>query len=755
MPSTYHGGGRPQHNRYEHLTIERVDSSPISKKDQRKRKRKDKGKNDDQAQDLQDAMDLDPQTPGSASPDSGTASEQDLKPRKSSRSAQNSEHTEAVFDKVIGWKRKQAAVNADELTMRLGGIQLYQEMRDKDRRRHGEKEVSAGKAVVASALPNVAGCPVPAVETKLPEPVTQAEIPAPASRMDLPVSAPAPAGPEPPPAPASKSSSKPSPATREGKKKSKSDTGSQKPDKGKERSIKSSSKADDSTKKTSAPPEEGKSPGPVSPPPNQQQIDKGKTEGESVDGSKQRSTSARDGDNTAPDPSSPPTPAQHDKKGKGKAKAATRSNPASVKDAALPPIPEPENPSSPAVEAVVTEPVPIASPTPAKAVKGHKTHADSSSQTVDGSAKERSTSFGTAASYAQTLGTSSSFKPGNLFPPISCPPESAPDKVWGLKDSAQQSVVNDPSIKPILKREGAWASDRKRPASEPALTFHAPSTRASTPAQRSNLQPDKDIDLTNPVIVNSKGKGNQNIGTMRFYNRGEPGFYLTNFYETPLILDGQTYWTSEAYFQSRKFPDDPVLIRRIASAASARIALQLATANRYRVRKDWIQVSVGEMFDAVLLKFIGNSQLRSLLLDTGEAHLIEAAPTDSFWGEGIDGKGRNELGHVLMKVRTALRTIDDLRTEAMNESSARSLGPSPTPSPSSSPAKEEDPNDEKNKCISTGTTSSSAAGSGRRASTVVSSVASSISTAVGSITRQVGSTISTPFHRFMKAKQQQ
>ncbi|KAE8230678.1 hypothetical protein CF326_g4314 [Tilletia indica] len=748
MPSTYHGGGRPQHNRYDHLTIERVDSSPISKKDQRKRKRKDKGKNDDQAQDLQDAMDLDPQTPGSASPDAGTASELDLKPRKSSRSAHNAEHAERVFSKVNRWKRNLAAVDAEQLTTRLGGIQLYQEMRDKDRARGEKKESSARKAVVASALPNVAGCPVPAVETKVPEPAAQVEIPAPASRMDLPVSEPAPAGQEPPPAPASKSSSKPGPATREGKKKQ-SETGSQKPDKGKERSVNSSSKAADSTKKTSTPPEKGKSPGSVSPPPTQQQqIDKGQTDGKSVDGSKQRSTSARDGDNTAPDPSSPPTPAQHDKKGKGKAKAATRSNPPSVKDAALPPIPEPENPSSPAIEAVVTEPVPIASPTPAKALKNHKTHADSSSQTVDGSAKERSTSFGTAASYAQTLVTSSSFKPGNLFPPISCPPESAPDKAWELKNSAQLSVVNDPSIKPILKHEGAWASDRKRPASEPALTLHAPSTRASTPAQKSNFQPDNDIDLTNPVIV--KSKGDKNIGTMRFYNRGEPGFYLTNFYESPLLLDGQTYWTSEAYFQSRKFPDDPVLIRRIASAASARIALQLATANRYRVRKDWIQVSVGEMFDAVLLKFIGNSQLRSLLLDTGEAHLIEAAPTDSFWGEGIDGKGRNELGHVLMKVRTALRTIDDLRNEAMKESSARSLGPSP----SSSPAKEEDSTDEKNKRISTGT-SSSTAGSGRRASTIASSVASSISTAVGSITRKVSSAFSAPFHRFTKPKQQQ
>ncbi|KAE8222584.1 hypothetical protein CF319_g4247 [Tilletia indica] len=753
MPSTYHGGDRPQHNRYEHLTIERVDSSPISKKDQRKRKRKDKDKKYDQAQDLQDAMDLDPQTPGSASPDTGTASEQDLKPRKSSRSAHNAEHAERVFSKVNRWKRNLAAVDAEQLTTRLGGIQLYQEMRDKDRARHEKKESSARKAVVASALPNVTGCPVPAVETKVPEPAAQVEIPAPASRMDLPVSAPAPAGPEPPPAPASKSSSKPSPATREGKKKSKSDTGSQKPDKGKERSIKSSSKADDSTKKTSTPPEEGKSPGSVSPPPNQQKIDKGKTEGESVDGSKQRSTSARDGDNTAPDSSSPPTPAQHDKKGKGKAKAATRSNPASIKDAALPPIPEPENPSSPAVEAAIAMPVPIDSPASAKALKNHKTHADSSSQTVDGSAKERSTSFGTAASYAQTLVASGSFKPKNVFSPTNCPPESAPDKAWGLKNSAQLSVVNDPSIKPILKHEGAWASDRKRPASEPALTLHAPSTRASTPAQKSGFQPAEDIDLTNPVIV--KSKGDKKVGTMRFYNRGEPGFYLTNFYQSPLFLDGRTYWTSEAYFQSRKFPDDPLLIRRIASAASARIALQLATANRYRVRKDWTQVSVGEMFDAVLLKFIGNSQLRSLLLDTGEAHLIEAAPTDSFWGEGLDGKGRNELGHVLMKVRTALRTIDDLRNEAMNESSARSLGPPPTPSPSSSPAKEEDSTDEKNKRISTGTTSSSAAGSGRRASTVVSSVASSISTAVGSITRQVGSTISTPFHRFMKAKQQQ
>jgi predicted NAD-dependent protein-ADP-ribosyltransferase YbiA (DUF1768 family) len=40
---------------------------------------------------------------------------------------------------------------------------------------------------------------------------------------------------------------------------------------------------------------------------------------------------------------------------------------------------------------------------------------------------------------------------------------------------------------------------------------------------------------------------------------------------------------------------------------------------------------------------------------TGEAPLVEESPTDSFWGVGTKGTGKNMLGTLLMQVRRQLR----------------------------------------------------------------------------------------------------
>jgi hypothetical protein len=44
-----------------------------------------------------------------------------------------------------------------------------------------------------------------------------------------------------------------------------------------------------------------------------------------------------------------------------------------------------------------------------------------------------------------------------------------------------------------------------------------------------------------------------------------------------------------------------------------------------------------------------------MLLDTGNAILVEHTDNDNFWGDGGDGRGQNKLGHILMRVRDEIR----------------------------------------------------------------------------------------------------
>lgn len=72
------------------------------------------------------------------------------------------------------------------------------------------------------------------------------------------------------------------------------------------------------------------------------------------------------------------------------------------------------------------------------------------------------------------------------------------------------------------------------------------------------------------------------------------------------------------------------------------------------MRKDWAEVKVEIMLDLVRQKFADHPSLAKKLLATGASPLEEGAWWgDEFWGT-FYGKGRNELGKILMQVRGEL-----------------------------------------------------------------------------------------------------
>ena len=59
---------------------------------------------------------------------------------------------------------------------------------------------------------------------------------------------------------------------------------------------------------------------------------------------------------------------------------------------------------------------------------------------------------------------------------------------------------------------------------------------------------------------------------------------------------------------------------------------------------------------ALRAKFTQHPALRSLLVGTGDAELIEHTANDRYWADGGDGRGKNMLGKLLMELRAHLRT---------------------------------------------------------------------------------------------------
>jgi N-glycosidase YbiA len=140
-----------------------------------------------------------------------------------------------------------------------------------------------------------------------------------------------------------------------------------------------------------------------------------------------------------------------------------------------------------------------------------------------------------------------------------------------------------------------------------------------------------------------------------FYtHQEEPYGCFSNFSRHGFVMDKVWWNTSEHYFQAQKFVGTPHL-EQIRSVSTPNDAAKLGRNRRFPLRTDWEEVKNEIMLRAVLYKFQIHTDIRDILLGTGDEEIVENAPGDYYWGCGKDGSGKNQLGLTLMQVREILR----------------------------------------------------------------------------------------------------
>lgn len=167
--------------------------------------------------------------------------------------------------------------------------------------------------------------------------------------------------------------------------------------------------------------------------------------------------------------------------------------------------------------------------------------------------------------------------------------------------------------------------------------------------------------------------------TIYFYTSSQKYNEFSNYYIAKFQINGETYSSVEAYYQSQKFnhPTASVHEKEFASIiakAKPSIAKYMAQLNiahtpRYsylakleptmrkykelgvKIDPQWEERKLKVMYLAVYCKFSQNEHLKALLLSTGNKILAENSPYDTFWG----CRGTNHLGKILMTVRDELR----------------------------------------------------------------------------------------------------
>lgn len=145
--------------------------------------------------------------------------------------------------------------------------------------------------------------------------------------------------------------------------------------------------------------------------------------------------------------------------------------------------------------------------------------------------------------------------------------------------------------------------------------------------------------------------------------------FLSNFYPCRIEIDGRTWPHTEAYYQSQKSlnPEFHDRILEKAKPSWAKYVGDSRVGNPHIARKswfrkypddlrsDWDEIKLAVMEKALHAKFTQNKNLKTSLLRTIRAELVEDSSKDSYWGIGEHGDGKNMLGMLLMECRARLQ----------------------------------------------------------------------------------------------------
>ena len=134
--------------------------------------------------------------------------------------------------------------------------------------------------------------------------------------------------------------------------------------------------------------------------------------------------------------------------------------------------------------------------------------------------------------------------------------------------------------------------------------------------------------------------------------------FLSNFYPSPMTVDGIIFPTVEHLFQAAKTVS---LVEREKIAAAATPGQAKRLGRNVILCDNWEEIKDDVMLNALRLKF-AILPLREKLLATGNEELVEGNTWhDNIWGNCSCDRckkieGQNKLGKLLMQVREEIRS---------------------------------------------------------------------------------------------------
>jgi N-glycosidase YbiA len=131
--------------------------------------------------------------------------------------------------------------------------------------------------------------------------------------------------------------------------------------------------------------------------------------------------------------------------------------------------------------------------------------------------------------------------------------------------------------------------------------------------------------------------------------------YLSPFSGHMLEFKGVLYPTIEHAYHCQRYTDQQV-VDAIRNTRSAWSAWALSQQHKKEQIPDWDARKVGVMEELFRAALDQHADIRKALIESGDFLIIHHNANDSFWGDGADGAGRNEMGKIWMKLRAELQS---------------------------------------------------------------------------------------------------
>src|ERR1039457_3030514 len=133
----------------------------------------------------------------------------------------------------------------------------------------------------------------------------------------------------------------------------------------------------------------------------------------------------------------------------------------------------------------------------------------------------------------------------------------------------------------------------------------------------------------------------------------------------PLRINRVEIRTTEAIYQSCRFPHLPEIQQKIIEQKSPMLVKMISNTNKKKSREDWDSIRLKIMKWCINVKLAQNFiSFGAVLHETGLKTIVENSAKDNFWGaipneDGTIFKGKNALGRLLMDLRQVFYSKDN------------------------------------------------------------------------------------------------